>query len=141
MKTVMGLVGGLLGIAFCLAIVQLVNSLAIGPSFPAYGGDSDFSLRAAWFFVLLLPGFLVLGAWVGLLFARARKEGLCALAGVLIATLAYFGLLVALANAIESLPDESSANISVVVAFVTWLTLVAIGIYVGAKAARHHTGG
>lgn len=57
-----GAIGAIGAISFCAVTVGVVESLGISVRFPAYAGEDDFSFRATWFFLFVLPGSHCLAA-------------------------------------------------------------------------------
>jgi hypothetical protein len=120
---------------YCFTAIQLFNLFGAIPNFPAYGGESDFSLRTAWFVLAVIPAFLVIGAWVGVLWVRQRRTGFYALVGTLVGTIAYIATLVALTNTIEKLPSRS-ANVGAILAELAWVLLAIAGLQIGVMISR-----
>lgn len=129
------IVGALLGVTFCLLVLQLFNQFGAIPNFPAYGGEHDFNLRAAWFVLAVIPGFLLVGAWLGVLLARSRKTGLYALAGALAGTLAYMTVLLVLRSTVEGLSSQS-ANLGAILAELAWVMFTVVGVLIGVTISR-----
>lgn len=117
--SISGILGALLGAMYCFLALQLFNLFGAIPNFPAYGGESDFSLRTAWFVLAVVPGFLVVGARLGVLFAQQRRTGFYALVG----TVAYTARLILLTSTIERLPSRT-ANVGAILAELAWMVLL-----------------
>ena len=125
--------GALLGIAVCSAAVGIFNALGMTPNFPAFGGEDDFSLRTTWFLVAVMPGFMLIGGWLGTRTTRTFLAGAFGVVGVLAGTLIYCSALLLLRPIIEALPNQEIANASAILAQLGWLSLSAVGGVLGAK--------
>jgi len=125
--------GALFGLGLCLGTIQILNASEVSPHFPAYGGDEDFAIRFNWFVLMVVPGFLFIGGWIGLRLARYFKSAVWAAVGAMCGTLAFVVALVLLKPVIESLSTQDSANRGAVLSYLAWLALAALGGYFGAR--------
>lgn len=119
--------GALTAAIFCAATITAASALGVQPRYPAYAGEDDFSLRAAWFLLLELPGFAVLGGWLGCVAAGTIRRGILGAAGMIMGTVIAFLVQSTLRPTIESLPRSASANVAVVAFLVAWLVLAGGG--------------
>ncbi len=111
------------------------------PRYPAYAGEDDFSLRVAWFVMLVLPGFAVLGGWLGFVATGRVRRGVLGAAGAIAGTITAFLVQSAFRRTIESLPHSSPANVAVVVFLVGWLVLAGGRAVLGVLRADRPTRG
>jgi hypothetical protein len=134
MKALRAVAGGLAGLSACLAIVKLTQLLRAVANFPAFAGEDDFALRAAVFFLVVLPAFALLGGWIAL--APLRGEALRMLAGSAAATLASFALLALARGPVERLSSSSSANAAALSFLIGWPLLCSLGAYLARANSR-----
>ena len=125
-------VSALVGMLTCLTAQVVVASLSLTPRFPAFAGEADFDLRFRYFLFGVFPAFAALGAWIGNAFSENRRAGTYMWLGVLAGTAITFLLARLLAAAIHELSSRAAANRGVLVLFVGWVALSALGAY-GAK--------
>lgn len=134
MKRIVVIVGSaLLGIALCAAEVAAFRSPWFGVSFPAPGGEDDFSLRAAAFLLGVCPAFMLLGCWVGLGSSRGRLNWLAAWVGAVCGFAVTFLVMRLLRSAVSSLDEPRAATHAVYVFFGGWVLLSALGAVVGGR--------
>lgn len=134
MKRVAVIVGSaLLGAALCALEVAAFRSAWFGVSFPAPGGEDDFSLRAAAFLLGVCPAFMLIGGWVGLAASRRRLNWLAAWIGAVIGFVATFMVVRLLRGAVASLNEPGVATHAVFGFFGGWVLLTALGAVVGGR--------
>lgn len=127
---------GLGGGVFCVLSLRVRSALGADVQFPAFAGDDDFACRAMWLVLVLLPGFVVAGAWLG---AKAAPKGWPVLsigyAGACTASAAFFGALYALRHLLWSLSSRHAANAAAVGAMLLWLGAAVAGAALAGRAA------
>jgi hypothetical protein len=80
----------ILGIAICFAAIFIMNSLRVTPKFPAFAGEDDFEMRIRYFFLIVCPGFAVIGAWIGYVFTLNKRVGSWMWGGVVVGSVVTF---------------------------------------------------
>ncbi|HEX3698307.1 MAG TPA: hypothetical protein VH374_23245 [Polyangia bacterium] len=117
-------VGGLLGGVFCLATAAVGNATGLGPNFPAFGGEDDFSLRFTIFGAVILPLFVVFGSWIGLSVVKRSGSWSRAVIGATIGTTVAGVIGRAFAALSHSRHD---ANKGLVAFFAIWVIFSGLG--------------
>ena len=127
---------GLLGAAFCLATGAAANALHLTPSFPAYGGEDDFSFRFSLFGLVVLPAFVGIGVWIARSTFAGRRGWGRSVVGAFVGTLVFLVLERLLAPAIEGLPSSRAANVAVTAAFLGWIGFAVLGAILAGRRER-----
>lgn len=115
------------GLLFNLLSILLANQLHIIPYFPAYGGDDDFNLRAAVYFLWVCPAFIVVGAVIGHAFHDRWNRILRAWLGVSAVTIVVFASVRACAPWIERIDSRDGANVAAIAFLSMWPLATALG--------------
>jgi hypothetical protein len=110
------------------------NQLHAVPQFPAVAGEDDFSLRAAVFFLFVVPAFAVIGGWIGYACAADLPRAARAWFGVLAGTVVAFVGVRACARFIERIAHRETANLSAIAFLAAWSVLAAIGAWLALRA-------
>lgn len=136
MKIIYSIIGAVFGALFLAACIKIDSALGISPHFPAYAGEEDFQLRAVWFVALVLPGFMLIGGWLGVLVRENAKMIFFGIGGMLSGALIFFLLVYCLTSILESLPNREAVNASVIALYVLWLICSFLGVWGANKVSK-----
>jgi hypothetical protein len=125
---------GLLGLLVPVLAVVGTENLGLAPRFPVFAGEDDFSVRIAYFMFLVLPAFLLIGVWMGIVYDAQRRLVGRMFAGVLLGTLLAFAVVHALSTSIGGIQSRDAANSAVLVFLLSWVGLSALGAWIGYRS-------
>ena len=127
-----GVGGGVL----CVLSLRVRSAWGWDVQFPVFAGDEDFAYRTMWFALLLLPGSVAAGMWLG---AKAAHNGwaviLTGFGGACTASVAWFGALYAMRQLLWKLPSRNIGNAAAVGAMLVWLAAAVVGAALAGRAA------
>ena len=121
---------GIAGVIGCLAVVFLTNTLAISPRFPVFAGEDDFSLRILYFMLIAIPGFLLVGGWIGFVFSSSKRKAGLMLAGAVLGTCGAFVLFRLVPSISSNLSTRDSANRAVMTFLLVWVGSSFLGSWI-----------
>lgn len=131
-------VGALLGAFFAPAMVKILDATSAAPSFPTFGGEDDFSIRFWMFAGIVVPAFLLLGAWVGLTTVRPDRSWLRATVGAVVGSLVACVVGRMAVHLVAPIASRGAANRAVLIYFIGWTLLGVAGAVVFSR--RRSTG-
>jgi hypothetical protein len=129
-KLTLILLSTILGIAICFAAIFITNSLRVTPKFPAFAGEDDFEMRIRYFFLIVCPGFAVIGAWIGYVFTLNKRVGSWMWGGVVVGSFVTFSFAYLLSPVISNISTSDTANYGVLALFLSWVIFSALGAWV-----------
>lgn len=133
MRILYSIAGAVLAVLFLFACMKIDSVLGVSPNFPAYAGEEDFQLRVVWFVALMLPGFMLIGGWLGILAAKNPMMIFFGVGGLSGGTLIFFLVVYCSTPIIESLPNREMVNVSVVFFYILWLACSCAGVWGASK--------
>lgn len=125
-----------IGLIIPLLVGALANQLHVVPQFPALGGDDDFNLRAAVFFLLVEPAFAGVGGWIGYAWAPDVSAAARAWLGVIGGSIVAFVIVRACAHWIENIASRNTANVSAIAFLAAWPALAVAGAWLSTHPLR-----
>ena len=134
-RTVAVLFGGFAAAGGAILFATLADRLGIAPSFPVFAGEDDFTLRISYFLFIGLPGFLLLGAWIGWTSLTSPRQAAWMALGCTIGTVLAFAVPPALASQINTLSTRDAANRAVWMFFLAWVLCSAVGAMIGRRTS------
>ncbi len=126
----------ILGIVICFSVIFITNSLRVTPKFPAFAGEDDFERRIRYFFLTVCPGFAIIGAWIGYVFTVDKRVSSWMWGGVILGSIAVFFFAYLLSPIINNIATSDTANHGVLVLFISWVIVSALGAWVVRVAIR-----
>lgn len=135
-RTLFTLSFAVVGLIVPLLVGALANQLHVVPQFPAWGGDDDFNLRAAVFFLLVEPAFAVVGGWIGYAWAPDVATAVLAWLGVIGGSVVAFVIVRACAHWIENIASRDTANVGAIAFLTAWPALAVAGAWLATYPLR-----
>lgn len=137
MKTIAVIAGSaLFGLGLCAMEVMIFRSPWFSVTFPSPGGEDDFSLRATAFLFGVCPAFALTGGLIGLGSSRGRLNARNAWIGAAAGFVIVFFVTRFLRDFISHLSEAGNSNRAVLLFFISWVLLTALGAAFGGRARR-----